>query len=161
MEKSGIIYGGDVDAISAYDESTGTLRVMAYNFKNTLDYKTDVELTFNISAPQLDGKKVKVTQYVIDDSCNYFDEWVEDRIAYGITDDKFCWSPDDPSIDNPTTLKDEKARETYFNELYPKYTRCSQLIPTESEATVTNDTLTLNTTLAPHGVVVYEITINE
>ena len=160
-EKSGIIYGSDVDAISAYDESTGTLRVMAYNFKNTLDYKTDVELTFNISAPQLDGKKVKVTQYVIDDSCNYFDEWVEDRIAYGITDDKFCWSPDDPSIDNPTTLKDEKARETYFNELYPKYTKCSKLIPTESEATVTNDTLTLNTTLAPHGVVVYEITINE
>ena len=160
-DESGIIYGSDVDAVSAYNESTGTLRVMAYNFKNSLDYKADVELTFNISAPQFNGKRVKVTQYVIDDSCNYFDEWVEDRRAHGITDDKFCWSPDDPSIDNPTTLKDEKARETYFNELYPKYTECSRLIPVESEATVTNGTLTLNTTLAPHGVVVYEITINE
>ena len=157
-EKSGIIFGSDVDAVSAYDESTGTLRVMAYNYKNSLEYDKGVELTFNISAPQFEGKKVKVTQYAIDDNCNYFDEWVEDRKTYNITDDKFAWSPDDPSIENPTTLKDDASRELYMKELYPKYTECSKLVPTESEATVKNGTLTLNTSLAPHGVVVYEIT---
>ena len=131
---------------------------MAYNYKNSLEYDKDVELTFNISAPQFECKKVKVTQYVIDDNCNYFDEWVEDRKTYNITDDKFAWSPDDPSIENPTTLKDDASRELYMKELYPKYTECSKLVPTESEATVKNGTLTLNTSLAPHGVVVYEIT---
>ncbi len=155
---SGIILGGEIDAVSAFNEETNTLHVMAYNFKNDLDYKHDVELKFDINAPQFDGKDVKITAYTIDDDCNYFDEWVEDRKTYGIGDDCFSWSPDDPSIDNPTTLNDASAREIYFNELYDKYTDCSKLIPVEENITAEDGKITLNTNLDPHAVIFYEIT---
>lgn len=156
--EDGIIIGGEIDAVSAFNEETNTLHIMAYNFKNDLDYEHDIELTFNINAPQFDGKKVKITTYTIDDDCNYFDEWVEDRKTYNIGDDCFDWSPDDPQIDSTTTLKDQEARDIYFNELYSKYTECSKLVPTEETATVENGQITLNKNLDPHAVVFYEIT---
>ncbi len=155
--ENGIIIGGEIDSVSAFNEETNTLHIMAYNFKNDLDYEHDVELTFNINAPQFKGKKVKITTYTIDDDCNYFDEWVEDRKTYNIGDDCFGWSPDDPEIDSTITLKDEKARDIYFNELYSKYTECSKLVPTEETATVENGKIVLNKTLNPHAVVFYEI----
>ena len=157
--EEGIIIGGEIDAVSAFNKDTNTLHIMAYNFKNDLEYKHDVNLTFDINAPQFDGKKVKITTYTIDDDCNYFDEWVEDRKTYNIGDDCFGWSPDDPQIDNPTTLKNQEARDIYFNELYDKYTECSKLVPTEENATVEDGKITLNTNLDPHAVVFYEINI--
>ena len=155
--KSGVILGSDVDAVSAFNEKTNTLHVMAYNFKNDVDYNKSTEMTFEINAPQFSGKNVKVTAYIINDDCNYFDEWVEDRKTYNITDDCFAWSPDDPSIDSPITLSDEKARDIYFNELYSKYTECSKLVPTETEMVAKDGKITLNITLDPHAVVFYEI----
>lgn len=156
--KSGVILGSDVDAVSAFNEKTNTLHVMAYNFKNDVEYDKSTEMTFEINVPQFSGKTVKVTAYVINDDCNYFDEWVEDRKTYNITDDCFAWSPDDPSIDNPTTLVDEDAREIYFSELYSKYTECSKLVPTETEMVAKDGKITLDITLDPHAVVFYEIT---
>ena len=156
--KSGAILGSDVDAVSAFNEKTNTLHVMSYNFKNTIDYKTSTEMTFEINAPQFSGKNVKVKSYVINDDCNYFDEWIEDRKTYNITDDCFEWSPDDPQIDSTITLSDEKAREIYFNELYTKYTECSKLVPTETQTVATDGKITLDIKLEPHSVVFYEIT---
>jgi hypothetical protein len=155
--EEGVILGGEIDSVSAFNEETNTLHIMAYNFKNDLDYEHDVNLTFNINAPQFNGKNVKITTYTIDDDCNYFDEWVEDRKTYNIGDDCFGWSPDDPQIDNPTTLKNQEARDIYFNKLYSKYTQCSKLVPTEEAVTVEDGKITLNTTLDPHAVVFYEI----
>ena len=155
--KSGLLAGAEVDAISAYNEETDTLHIMAYNFKNDVDYKNEAELNFKINAEEFNGKKVKITSFVIDDNCNYFDEWVEDRETYGIGDDCFNWSPDDPQIDNTTTLENAEAREIYFNELYAKYTECSKLTPETTEMTVTDGTVELNITLSPHAVVFYEI----
>lgn len=157
-KKKGIILGSDVDAVSAFDEEENTLRIMAYNFKNDVAYKKNVEMTFEINAPQFDGKNVKVRVYVINDDCNYFDEWVEDRKTYNITDDCFAWSPDDPQIDSTITLADEDARKIYLEELYPKYTECSKLEPVDSELEVIDGKITLNITLDPHAVVFYEIT---
>ncbi len=156
--EKGIIIGGEIDAVSAFNKDTNTLHIMAYNFKNDLEYKHDVNLTFDINAPQFDGKKVKITTYTIDDDCNYFDEWVEDRKTYNIGDDCFSWSPDDPQIDSPVTLENQEARDIYFNELYSKYTECSKLTPSEETVTVENGKLSLSTNLDPHAVVFYEIT---
>ena len=156
--KNGVLIGAEVDAVSAFNEETDTLHIMAYNFKNKLNYKKTADLDFSINVPEFDGKNVKVTAYVVNDDCNYFDKWIEDRKTYNITDDCFSWSPDDPQINNPTTLSDTKARETYFNELYDKYAECSKLVPTESEMKVTDGRIELEITLDPHAVVFYEIT---
>lgn len=52
----GNIEGADIGAVSSLDESTGTIRVMAYNFKNTLDYNQTIKTTFVINAPKYDGQ---------------------------------------------------------------------------------------------------------
>ena len=154
----GLIFKAEVDAVSAFDSATNTLRIMAYNFKNKVDYKSPADLDFTVRAPQFDGKNVKITAYVIDDDCNYFDEWQEDRKTYGIGDDCFGWSPDDPGLDNPTTLSDPRAREIYFNELKAKYYECSKLVPVEETVTVENGEISLSISLDPNAVVFYEIT---
>jgi hypothetical protein len=153
----GLLFKAEVDAVSAFDENTNTLRIMAYNFKNKVDYKSNADLKFTVKAPRFDGKKVKITTYVIDDDCNYFDEWVEDRKTYGIGNDCFSWSPDDPLLDNPVTLSDPEAREIYKNELYDKYTECSKLVPVEQTAEVTDGEISLEIRLDPNAVVFYEI----
>jgi len=156
--KRGFVPKAEVDAISAFDESDNTLRIMAYNFKNKVNYTAPADISFTVKAPQFEGKNVKITAYVIDNDCNYFDEWQADRVKYGIGDDCFGWSPDDPIIDNPTTLSDPDARDVYFNELRDKYYECSKLVPEEHTATVINGEIVLDITLDPHAVVFYEIT---
>ncbi len=145
----------DIGNLCAVDEETGTIRAMVYNFKNKLDYKGKANVTVNI--PSEDGKKYKVTQYLVNDDCNFFDEWQEDRVKYGITDDCFSWSPDDPMIENSVTLTDTKAREVYFTQLRDKYIECAQLTPTVTEAVAADGKLSLNILLDASNVVFYEI----
>lgn len=157
--KSGVVYNAQVDCVSAYDEESGTLRIMAYNFKNDVDYDKSIDLSLKINAPQFNGKTVKITACTVDDSCNYFDEWVKDRETYGIGNDCFSWSPDDPQIDSPVTLENEAARNIYFTELREKYVERSRLKPVVQTVTVENSVINLDAELAANGVVFYEITV--
>ena len=157
-DKKGIIFGGEVDAVSAFNEEDNTLHIMAYNFKNKLEYNTDAELTFNVNVPQLKDGEAQLTVYKIDDDCNYFDEWIADREVYGIGDDCFAWSPEDPEIDSTVTLSDENARKIYFDELREKYGEASVLEPQKETVTVKDGKITLDITLGGHEVVFYEIT---
>ena len=154
--KKGLLIESDIDCLSATGED-GSVLLMAYNFKNDIEYSNSTDLTFNINAPQLDGKDVEVKIYRIDDSCNYFDEWVEDRKAYGITDSCFGWSPDCPVIENYNNLRDENARNIYFSGLKDKYAKCSVLTPETVNMTVENGTITLTETVAANAVVFVEI----
>ncbi len=154
--KKGIIYGAEVDALSAYDGET--LRIMAYNFKNDIEYNKAADLSFSVDASVFNSDKVNVTVYMVDDSCNYFDEWQQDRVTYGIGDDCFGWSPDDPQIESTVTLKDPAARELYFSELAEKYEQCSQLKPVTYTADVVDGRVKLESTLDANAVVFFEIT---
>lgn len=145
----------EIGNLVAVDPETGNYRAMVYNFKNDLDYKGKADITLNI--PAEDGKKYKVTQYLINDDCNYFDEWQEDRVKYNITDDCFTWSPDDPMLDTTTTLSDPKAIEIYKTELRDKYIECAKLTPTEFEVTAQDGKITLNSMLEAGNVVFFEI----
>ena len=155
---AGYLLNAEVDAVAAYDEDDETLRVMAYNFKNDVEYNKSADLEFTVSAPQFSSDKVKVTAYVINDDCNYFDEWLEDRETYGIGNECFGWSPDDPQIDNETTLKDSEARAFYQAELREKYYECSKLEPVTYEAQVVDGGIILDITLDANAVVFFEIT---
>lgn len=145
----------EIGNLVAIDEETGNLRAMVYNFKNDLDYKGKADITLNI--PAEDGKKYKVTRYLVSDDCNYFDEWQEDRKKYNITDDCFAWSPDDPMIDSGTTLRDPEAREIYYTQLREKYKEYAVLTPTEFEASAEEGKLSLDVILEASNVVFYEI----
>lgn len=158
LAKKGLLLESEIDCISAVDEETGSILVMAYNFKNELEYEYSADIKLEINTPELDGKNVEIKIYKVDDSCNYFDEWIEDRKTYNITDDCFAWSPDCPVIENGTTLKDPLAREIYFSKLRDKYAECSKLTPDVLNATVKNGKLTLSENIAPNGVLFVEIT---
>ncbi len=147
----------ETDCLAGWNEGTRTLRIMAYNFKNEPDYSNSANMSFEINAPQFDGKTVTITKYVINDDCNYFDEWQQDRIKYNITDDCFSWSPDDPIIESSGTLSDEAARKIYFDELRDKYEQCSQLTPETETVTVENGKIELSQTLGGSNVVFYVI----
>lgn len=152
-------FGAEVKSLAAYDEETDTFRIMTYNFKNDVDYSKTAEVKFELSMPQYNGKEVTVTTYRINDDCNFFDEWCEDRETYGIGDDCFGWSPDDPCLDGGVTLNDPEAQELYRTELRDKYIECSQLIPETHTATVTDGVLVIEDTIDPNGVIFYEITV--
>ncbi len=156
--KKGLLIQSEVDCVSAINPENGSVLLMAYNFKNDVDYKKSVDTEFSVNVPQLDGKEVTVKLYRIDDSCNYFDEWVKDRETYGIGDNCFGWSPDCPVIEKPTTLSDAKAREIYFSQLKEKYKECSVLTPETLTLTVENGKITINETINPNGVLFVEIT---
>lgn len=157
ISKKGALLESEIDCVSAVDNETGKVLVMAYNFKNDLDYNYTADMKFKLNVPHLDGKNVQINVYKIDDSCNYFDEWVEDRKAYGITDDCFAWSPDCPVIENITTLSENNARNIYFTELRDKYAECSKLTPVTINGKISNGTITLSENVAPNGVVFIEI----
>ncbi|MEE1284691.1 MAG: hypothetical protein UHK54_07510 [Acutalibacteraceae bacterium] len=155
--KKGVIYGAEVEALSAFDGET--LRIMAYNFKNDIDYNKTADLSFDVDASVFNSDKVNVTVYTVDDSCNYFDEWRQDREKYGIGDDCFGWSPDDPQIESTVTLKDPAARELYIKEqLAEKYEQCAQLKPVTYTADVVDGRVVLESSLAANGVVFFEVT---
>lgn len=145
------------DILTSYKEDENILRIMTYNFKNDLSYDKQMSVSVKVKLPEKSSGKVKVTKYLIDDTCNFFDEWCEDRVKYSIGNDCFAWSPDDPIIDGVTTLSDSKAREFYRNNLASKYEECATLVPVTQEVEYKNGKLLLQDTLNAGNVVFYEI----
>lgn len=155
INKTNGIGPAEIEAVAAYNEESGTLLIMAYNFKNSTGYSGNADLSLHLQLPQLEGKTVTVTQYVIDDDANYFDEWRADRGAYQIGDSAFGWSPDDPNISS--ALKDTDAKVLYDEELFARYTEASKLVPSEEQYTLDGASLTLRITLPPQAVVFWII----
>lgn len=147
----------EVEAVAGWNNDTQTLHIMAYNFKNKLDYKYCADLKFNIVLPQLAGRSVKVTQYSVDDKANFFDEWQRDRKIYNITDDCFSWSPDDPAIDTWSTLSAQWARDLYFNTLRTQYKELSELKPSCETMNMVGSAIELSSNAAPNSVVFFTI----
>ena len=151
------LLGIEVDGCASTDPDTGKTHVLVYNFRNKLTYNKRADVKIKLSLPQFAGKTITLREWRIDDDCNYFDEWQQDRKTYGITDDCASWSPDDPMLDSAATLADPDARKLYMETLRDKYAACAALSPTEQTLRVSeNGTLTLRRTLPPSGVVMLE-----
>ena len=148
------IASGEIKTYAALD-SDGTIRIMAYNFKNTLKYYTAVNTTLNIKTDKPDGKAT-VTVYTIDDDCNYFDEWCIDREKYGITDDMFSWSPEDGCYVS-NILSDENAKKLWNETLLPEYSEYCKLIPTSYETEIKDGEISISAKIQPNTVVFFEI----
>ncbi len=157
VTKTNLATGVEADCLAVWDEDAQALRVMVYNFKNDVDFKNKLDIKLNLNIPQFDGEEVVIKKNLVSDDCNYFDEWQSDRKKYGITDDKFSWSPDDPSLDNPTTLADKAAINIYNEKLRDKYIECSKLTPVESTQKVIEGKLNIEETIDAGNVAFYEI----
>ncbi len=148
----------EMDAVSVYDEETKTLRIMAYNFKNDLDYKEKANFNFSVDLSGYGFETAKIRTIFVDDSCNFFDEWQKDREKYNITNDAFSWSPDDPCLDSVTTLADPDMIELYKTELRDKYIDCARINPVNTTKKIENNVLSFDNIVAGNSVVFYEIT---
>ena len=146
----------EIESFAAIDPDSGVIRVMAYNFKNDLDYTTDADMTTNLRMPSGYGKHIKITKYYINDDCNWFDEWTKDRETYNITDDCFTWSPDSPDVDSYTTLSDENARCVFYS-MRDSYVQNAVLTPVTETLRVRNGMVRINDVIKANSVVFYEI----
>ena len=85
-------------------------------------------MRFDIKFPETwRGRSVTVTRRLVDDNSNWFDEWRKDRKELGFTDDRFNWSPDDPSVASGVGLADVKDRAHFLNVLAPRYRELARL----------------------------------
>ena len=125
--------GGDrddleIEAVAALDKSGRRMQIMAYSFTNSLHAAGTVKMRFDIKFPETwRGRSVTVTRRLVDDNANWFDEWRKDRAALGFTDDRFNWSPDDPSVASGVGLADVKDRAHFLNVLAPRYRELARL----------------------------------
>ena len=151
----GLIPKAEVNTVAAYDENENILHIMAYNYKNKVDYDRSANLSLKINVPQFADGEATLTTYRVNDDCNFFDEWQEDRKTYGIGDECFSWSPDDGNIEG--ILRDSEKRQLYFNELNAKYKECSVLTPTETKVEIKDGSLVLDAKIGGNEVVFYEL----
>ena len=125
--------GGDrddleIEAVAALDKSGRKMQIMAYSFTNSLHAAGTVKMRFDVKFPETwRGKNVTVTRRLVDDNSNWFDEWRKDRKALGLTDDRFNWSPDDPSVETGVGLADVKDRAHFRDVLAPRYRELARL----------------------------------
>ena len=154
---SSLAEGVEVGAVVGVEPDA--LRVMVYNFKDDWDYAGAAKVTLELTALPFAGQKVEVTETKIDDSVNFYVQWEKDREKLGLGDKFGSWSPDDPSLDSPTTLSAPEVRKTYQNQLRKGYVEiANSLKPTFSSAAVPADGKMIFTAELPRqGVVFYTV----
>ena len=145
----------DVGCIAGVKKDT--VRIMIYNFSTDIHSREIEEIALNVQLP-FNRRKVKVVKWLINDDCNFFDEWQEDREKYNITNDAFQWSPDDGQVEVKIILKDSVARKIYNEQLRAKYIDCSRLKPSSTSIKVKSGIYSENVKLASNNVLFLQIT---
>ncbi len=140
----------EVGSVAGVDSQTGKICIMIYNFGNSLTYASKAKVNLYIKT-ESDKEEYNIKTIKVDNNCNWFDEWVDDRQRLGIKDYMFNWSPDD-ACGIIHTINNEWAKEQYRS-LLSKYKKCSKLIP-ETSTIISNSpqTLTFDITLHPNTV---------
>ena len=146
-----------VDILASADEKY--VYIMAFNFGNSLEYDTAVDIAADIDLPEPEGQKVEIIRRVVGGNANFFPEWLRDRERYGIGDDCFLRSPESAALDAPNTLKRGRARKLYFDKLRDKYVALSKLTPETLTERVRGGKLPLRITLPANNVVFYTVKI--
>ena len=125
--KSSGVFGSEKNAYAAKNPETGAIYISGYNCKLSKAYKLSGRLNFEIRDKALSGKTVEVRTYLINDDCNFFDEWREDAYMYIANGTATSWSPDCYTLDG--NILPEKLRERYETELRDKYKTLAELTP--------------------------------
>ena len=134
-----------------------TVRIMIYNFSTNIQSREIEDISLNVQLP-FNSRKARIVKWLVNDDCNFFDEWLEDREKYQITNEAFQWSPDDGQVEVRIILKDSVARKIYNDELRAKYIDCSKLKPSSNSIKVKSGIYTENVKLASNNVLFLQIT---
>lgn len=145
-------FDNEVEGIAAYDETKNKLTVMVYNNngdRNAITSET-VHLKF-INIDYATGTSVEMKSWVLDaNNGNFWDEWYLAQTQNGLSDADFSWSR--YSIGNMGS-----NALSLWNTNKSQYQPLSMMDSTLTTATLSNNTLEFDITLAHHGVTVYEI----
>lgn len=134
-----------------------TVRIAIYNFSTDINSREIEEIALNVQLP-FKRRRAKVVKWLINDDCNFFDEWQDDREKYNITNDAFQWSPDDGQVEAKIILKDSVAMKKYNDCLRAKYIDCSRLKPSSISIRVKSGIYSEKMKLANNNVVFLQIT---
>ena len=120
--------GVEADAVAALSPDGSTMRIMAYAFTNDLFATGTTRIGISVVPPPTwKGRKGRVTRCVVDDDANWFDEWRAERKRLNIGDERFSWSPDDPSPACSPGLSSAKDRAFFRKEIEPRLRPCAEL----------------------------------
>lgn len=144
----------DKDIIASVDNESGALYMMAYNYKQSLNYFMPSRMNFSVNVPQFAGKNVEIETYYINSDCNFFEEWQSDAKDYIKNGTAMSWSPDSYVLDG--NIKDSGLLEKYNNGLRDKYKELSVLTP-QSETVECDGTLKFTRTADPNTVIFIKI----
>jgi hypothetical protein len=145
----------EVEAIAGYDSNNSKLYLLVYNYNNTLQSKKPEIVLLNIKTFGKLGNKVKITKLVVDDSSNYYDEWMLDCKKQGIDEKHFSWSNESTCID-PILFSDANDIK-FFKSQEEKYKQAAGLKPVSYEQKLMNEYLKIPFSIEPNTVVFYEI----
>ena len=120
--------GVEADAVAALSPDGSTMRIMAYAFTNDLFATGATRIGISVVPPPAwKGCKGHMTRCVVDDDANWFDEWRAERKRLNIGDERFFWSPDDPSPASSCGLSSAKDRAFFKKEVEPRLRPCAEL----------------------------------
>ena len=151
--------GVEADAVAAISPDGGTLRIMAYAFRNEQFAKGVAPFRIAVKLPAgWAGREIAVTRKQVDDDANWFDEWRAERAKRKIGNDRFGWSPDDPApMKERTGLKSQADRELFLKEIEPKLRACARLESRTERMRAPDGELSLDCTLPDNAVLFIEL----
>ena len=155
--------GTEADAVAALSPDGGTLRVMAYAFRNEQFAKGSTPFHVAVKLPAgWAGREIAVTRKQVDDDANWFDEWRAEREKRKIGNDRFGWSPDGPApMQERIGLKSKADRELFQKEIEPKLRARARLGSHTERTRAPDGALFFDCALPDNAVLFIELSVPE
>ena len=145
---------GKVGGIAALDRKHNKLYLLFYAYSDSVFQQGSREIACEIAGLTKKSGRLSGTQTLVSDDSNFFDEWVVDRMKAGITEKDFSWSSDSFEASTPPTPG------SIFQNSLAYYQSCAELKPVPESFEIKDGTLNIRTTIPVHGVLLYEIALD-
>ena len=132
-----------VDAIAAVSDNGVRVRLALCRFRDKLVFRDRVSASAKVTLPAaMRGRTVTLSSLAVDDTNNWFSDWLADRKAYSIDAMCFWASQDDQSP--LATLAGAASRTLFAETLGPKYAaKAASVVPSVQTLAVPEDGVAL------------------
>ena len=149
---------GKVGGIAALNKGQNKLYILFYAYSDSVFESGQVEIACDIAGLEKKSGKVTATRTLVSDDSNFFDEYLADREQAGITQKDFGWSSDSYVISS--TELPNPSHVLLFQDKMPYYIACSELKPVAESFKIKDGVLKFRATIPVHGVLLYEIALD-